>query len=263
MRKNRRTNNWAAQHRREIIVFTGGLVVFALCLMLWLVGSAVARQSYQEAAQAHAQATKAQLQGVADTFKPFVDQPNSKEAESQLNQLSTLLEKQLKEMPAAAKLLGIDVLSKDAEATRSDTKRQLGDMQLAAEKASQMLTYKQQVIALLKEVVGLKGADSAQINAQVMAWQKVHTHLKALTPPEATKDFHTALTASVESIAQTLETMPELYDKKDGTGFTAKQKELESKIVGLRALHEKLQMVALDYDKRLADPYRALQALVR
>ena len=79
------------------------------------------------------------------------------------------------------------------------------------------------------------------------SWQAVVDQLKQMPAPTLLTELHTQLTDSVISIQATLAELPVLFKSKNQSAFSAKQKELESKMAGLQALSEPLQAVMKPY----------------
>ncbi|MGH7196526.1 MAG: hypothetical protein ACREGJ_02035 [Candidatus Saccharimonadales bacterium] len=242
-----------------IIALASVLAAILILIGSWLWLQQNAATAYQQQLQAQVQQTKTALTERAGEFKQLHASPNIAKAREELAKLEGMISSVISKPAPEEGVLGLSLVPQPARNARAERMMHLIALNGELKKAQGFLSYQEEILAILHEVSGKEGANTEQLKALHAAWQGAVDKLKAITPADPAKEFHVELLASVETITVTLSTLPDLYEKRDRTGFSTKQKELESKIAGLHELSTVLHDLAIAHDKAIAGALKAVQ----
>jgi hypothetical protein len=219
----------------------------------WWYNAYRATNDYRAQVGQYTEGVKKELLAATAPFKALAQEADGKKSIDALVQLRSTLTKQASGLPALPQLFGValaaaqelEILAKDVQA------------------AHDLLAYQQNATDILQEVTIKTGANAEQQKALAEAWQTMVNKLKALAPPNEASGIHQQIIAAAAAVQAKLAALPDLFTKRDTSGFAAQQKEIETHISEIRAHGDALQLLNVHLDKAIARDYQKLLGLLK
>lgn len=246
--------------KKQLIITSFAVVVLAIVGSLtWVWAAQTAKNHYIAQVNAYRSQVHDTLQSFDQQFTGLQTGAPNDSVVAALNQVDGELTKLLAAAPAEPKLLGISVAPDQAKNDSHSTSQWLLNLKQTTNESLELIAYKSQILAVLKVLSQQKATNAQEQEALTTLWRQAYDQLNKIQPPPKASSFHAELASTIESISATISSLPELYTAKDYAGFIAKQKELESKIAGLRSLHSSLEDLNQAFDQSLRTQLEVLR----
>lgn len=204
------------------------------------------------------QQLKADLEKGSKDIKTASEKHDTVSMSQSLESLSNNLISDTQAAPEPWQLLGLSFVSQNRVDDKKSLLSKVDALTSALKSASDILEYENQVIEPLLSVKNLSGKTLKEQQSLAAAWLAMLDKLKKMTPPDVATQLHASIIKVVSDAQTILAAIPPLYEKKDQTGFAAKNAELQVVISKLQSLHEVVQKLDAATDKSVGEAYTAL-----
>jgi hypothetical protein len=250
--------------RRPLIILAAIVLLLALiCVGGWWLTAFKATEDYHTQNKAYLDNTKKSLTIAQSQLKDLAARNDALKTIEALASLQDTLKKQAVNLPKVPDLFGISLAPKEDQDKRAMLIQRLKQLEQNVESAHDLLVYEHAVATVLQDVTTKTGANADQQKVLAAAWQEMANKLKALTPPDEAKSMHTQLVDAVVATQASLAALPDLFNKKDVSGFGAKQKEAQGHVDAIRDIGKTIVSLAITKDQQIARSYRNIQDILK
>lgn len=250
--------------RRPLLTLAGIVLVLALLAAGgWWFTAYKATSDYRTQSTNYLDGTKKSISAAQSQLKELAAQNDPAKSIDALTHLQDTLTKQAASLPKLPDLFGVTLTPKEDQDKRAQLVQRLTQLSQDVRAAHDLLVYEHAVATILQDITTKTGADAAQQKALADAWQAMVGKLKALNPPDEAKSIQTLLVDATTATQASLAALPDLFSKKDVSGFNAKQKEANGHVDAIRDVGKAISGLAVARDKQIAQDYQELQALLK